>query len=69
MKMTYGSLCMRRTKSFNLTLNTTLAYEITKMNTVMTYEIVSDKYKLKINKQMVSLLKLFVSHVFFIRIS
>ena len=35
----------------------------------MTYEIVSDEYKLKINKQMVSLLKLFVLHVFFIGIS
>ena len=47
MKMTYGSLSMRGTKSFNLTLNTTLAYKITNMNTMMTYEFFSDEYKLK----------------------
>ena len=38
MKMTYGSLSMRGTKSFNLTLNTTLAYKITNMNTMTIYE-------------------------------
>ena len=50
MKMTYGSLSMRGTESFNLTLKTTLAYKITNMNTVMTYEFFSDEYKLKLNK-------------------
>ena len=49
-KMTYGSLSMRGTESFNLTLNTTLAYKITNMNTMMIYEFFSDEYKLKINK-------------------
>ena len=48
--MTYGSLSMRRTESFNLTLNTTLAYKITNMNTMIIYEFFSDEYKLKINK-------------------
>ena len=51
MKMTYGSLSMRGTESFNLTLNITLAYKITNMNTVMIYEFFfSDEYELKINK-------------------
>ena len=49
-KMTYGSLSMRGTESFNLTLNTTLAYKITNMNTMMIYEFFSNEYKLKINK-------------------
>ena len=37
-KMTYGSVSMRGTESFNLTLNTTLAYKITNMNTLTIYE-------------------------------
>ena len=35
MKMAYDSLSMCGTESFNLTLNTTLAYKITNMNTVV----------------------------------
>ena len=50
MKITYGSLSMRGIESFNLTLNTTLAYKITNLNTMMIYEFFSDEYKLKINK-------------------
>ena len=52
MKMTYGSIIRKETRPFYLALNTILAfeYEYTGGIQIIIIIIISDEYKLKVNK-------------------
>ena len=67
MKMTYGSIIRKETRPFYLALNTILAfeYEYTGGIRIIIIIIISDEYKLKVNKWCLYQ-GVFVLHVFFI---
>ena len=67
MKMTYGSIIRKETGPFNLALNTILAYEYEYNGRIqiIIIIIISNEYKLKVNKWCLYQ-GVFVLHVFFI---
>ena len=67
MKMTYGSIIRKETRPFYLALNTILAYEYEYNGgiRIIIIIIISDEYKLKVNKWCLYQ-AVFVLHVFFI---
>ena len=67
MKMTYGSIIRKETRPFYMALNTILAYEYEYNGgiRIIIIIIISDEYKLKVNKWCLYQ-AVFVLHVFFI---
>ena len=63
MKMTYGCLSWRKTRPFNLTLNTTLVYEYENSGGM---RFSSSKYKLKINKWCLNPMCLYYMYIYYI---
>ena len=60
MKMTYGCLSWRKTRPFNLTLNTTLVYEYENSGGM---RFSSGEYKLKINKWCLNTMSLYYMYL------